>query len=101
MISHPVVSQIMKGKVDPPLLRLLKDIEERNFGPIELLDQGEDVPDSDLLNGFMEGFNSEEEDLATAQPKQSRFILMVTIVIVTGGILLYHIRNSLTHDGLD
>ena len=97
MISHPVVSQIMKGKVDPPLLSLLKDIEERNFGPIEHLDQGEDVPDSDLLNGFMEGFNAEDEP---PRPNQSRFIL-VTFLIVTIGILFYHIRNSLTHDVLD
>ena len=97
MISHPVVSQIMKGKVDPPLLSLLKDIEERNFGPIEHLDQGEDVPDSDLLNGFMEGFNAEDEP---PSPNQSRFIL-VTFLIVTIGILFYHIRNSLTHDVLD
>ena len=97
MISHPVVSQIMKGKVDPPLLSLLKDIEERNFGPIEHLDQGEDVPDSDLLNGFMEGFNAEDEP---PSPNQSRFIL-VTFLIVTIGILFYHIRNSLIHDVLD
>ena len=97
MISHPVVSQSMKGKVDPPLLSLLKDIEERNFGPIEHLDQGEDVPDSDLLNGFMEGFNAEDEP---PSPNQSRFIL-VTFLIVTIGILFYHIRNSLTHDVLD
>ena len=87
----------MKGKVDPPLLSLLKDIEERNFGPIEHLDQGEDVPDSDLLNGFMEGFNAEDEP---PSPNQSRFIL-VTFLIVTIGILFYHIRNSLTHDVLD
>ena len=87
----------MKGKVDPPLLSLLKDIEERNFGPIEQLDQGEDVPDSDLLNGFMEGFTAEDEP---PSPNQSRFIL-VTFLIVTIGILLYHIRNSLTHDVLD
>ena len=98
MICHPVVSQSMKGKVDPPLLSLLKDIEERNFGPIEHLDQGEDVPDSDLLNGFMEGFNAEDEPRC---PNQSRFILMVTFLIVTIGILFYHIRNSLTHDVLD
>ena len=87
----------MKGKVDPPLLSLLKDIEERNFGPIEHLDQGADVPDSDLLNGFMEGFNAEDEP---PSPNQSRFIL-VTFLIVTIGILFYHIRNSLTHDVLD
>ena len=98
MISHPVVSQSMKGKVDPPLLSLLKDIEERNFGPIEHLDQGEDVPDSDLLNGFMEGFNAEDDP---PTPNQSRFILMITFLIVIIGILLYHIRNFLTHDVLD
>ena len=101
MISFPVVIQTMKGKVDdPPLLRLLKDIEERNFGPIEDLDQGEDVPDSDLLNGFLEGFNEEDSSVPRSHPKQFRFILLVTFLIATG-IVLYHIKNSLIHTELD
>ena len=97
MICYPVVIESMKGKVDdPPLLRLLRDIEERNFGPIEHLDQGEDVPDSDLLNGFLDGFNEEDTIVNTTHQKQFRFILFVTFLIATG-IVLYHIKNSLDH----
>ena len=43
------------------IFELLRQIEERHFGPIELLDQGEDVPDSDLLNGFLDAYNEESE----------------------------------------
>ena len=87
----------MKGK-DPPLLSLLKEIEERNFGPIEDLDQGEDVPDSDLLNGFMDAYN-EEPDYQVDRLTQSRLKSICIVFLVATGIVLYHIKNTLVPSG--
>ena len=80
----------MKGQVDPPILRLLREIEERNFGPIENLDQGEDISDSDLLNGFLDDYNEPEKPVKT----QLKSICIVFLV-ATVCILLYHIRSTL------
>ena len=39
---------------------LLAQIDERNFGTRENLDHGDDVSDSELLNGFINAFEDEE-----------------------------------------
>ena len=83
----------MIGQGDPPILRLLREIEERNFGPIENLDQGEDIPDSDLLNGFLEGYNEPEKPIHFRQ-NQLKSICIVFLV-ATVCILLHHIKNTL------
>ena len=41
---------------------LLSQIDEKNFGKSEDLDEGEDISDSELLNGFMDGYNKEDEE---------------------------------------
>ncbi len=60
----------MKATYESPILELLKQIEEKHFGPIEDLDQGEDVSDADLLNGFMNAYHAEDSDAEDDEAKQ-------------------------------
>jgi hypothetical protein len=69
-----------------PVFSLLRRIEEKHFGSdLECLDIGDDVPDSDLLNGFMEGFNetdSESEFEFNQNSKTYNFVMFSTILFV-------------------
>ncbi len=51
------------NNLESPILQLLKSIEEKHFGPVDDLDAV--VRDEDLLNGFMEGYVADEDDLPT------------------------------------
>lgn len=62
---------------------LLRQIEERNFGPLDTLDQGDDIPDSDLLNGFLEGFNQEDESPVVNHQKIYQFIICICVIILS------------------
>lgn len=73
---------------------LLRQIEERNFGPIETLDQGDDIPDSDLLNGFLEGFNEEDQPIENHR-KIHHFIICIIMIILS--FTIYHMLMIIQH----
>lgn len=83
-------NKVHREFVDGGIVDMLRQIDSKHFGggPAENLDQGEDVPDQDLLNGFMDGYNNDED---AKWSRQIVLLVAITTILASSYTLYFYL----------